>query len=440
MKKNYSLLPMAFSVTSIMFFILGCNRIDDNIHTEVNIEKSHVILLEKALSDLQHYTQTVTRSSSDNKIIKEVFVVGYSQTTKSTDTDTLLYAINFENEEGYAIMAADNRIAESLIMITDTGSVDRPDFYYKDDSMLDSIDFYDEDMDDYLIGGNPINSERYILNGILEYANYQRKTNSNTPTYDIDHNPYITAPIPGEDRPDTWVDFRNLVYETITDVEPLLNTRWRQDSPYNDMVVPHGDYAGCVPIAIAQIMAFNQYPQNYTINGVQIIWDQLTENSFISPGTAEAEMAAALVGFVYVGCHALPFGELGTFTFPYMAERFLKSIGYTDVIRVKKYDEDNIISNIENGYPVFMSGVDGIAIWNAHAWVADGVKREIKKYDMYDHASGKYLGEKTELAWNHIHCVWGSTSSWVADGYFRYQGELYDTFRVITYSVPKTKK
>lgn len=361
-----------FVIASIIsIFFSGCVKNDDMLlHHEKGsgVEQSHVIPLNEVLSNLEFYSGYITRSVAQDKIVRDVFVVGGSQMTKSSSADTLLYVINFENNEGYAVMAADDRISERLMMLSEVGNVTLADFYNEDnlDFLLDSLGFYNESRDDYLIGGEPVNGEKFILQGILEYANYQVNNSVITnPVDDIDDNPYIT--IPGQPRPDTWVERRNIVYETVMDVEPLLNTRWHQSSPYNDMVVPHGSYAGCVPIAVAQIMAFNQFPQNLTVNGIRIFWDEITKESAVSNGTPEAEVVAALIGLIQVSCHSLPFGKFGTFTFPCAAEDFLKSMGYTNVVRKKRYDENKVISCIKNGYPVFMSGMDGIAVWNAHA-------------------------------------------------------------------------
>lgn len=422
----------------VILLLVGCSKNErELLPSNVTSEKSHVIPVEEVLASLECYSNSFTKSSSNKRVVKNIFAVGYSGHTKSSDLDTLLYVANFEDNRGYAIMSADYRIKESLIAFSEVGSLDSSDFYNNDfNPLLDTVDFYDEYLDDYLIGGSNEGGEKYILQGIVEYANYQINKSSNEPVTDIgDDNPYFD--LPGVVRPDTWIEIRNVVYETVDDVEPLLNTRWHQSSPYNDMVVPHGSYAGCVPVAVAQIMAFNKYPANFTINGINIVWDKITQKSYVPVNTSEALMVAALIGCIQTACHSVSFGGSGTFTFPCYVEDYLKQIGYVNVLRTKKYNEDAVIKAIKGGYPVFMSGMDGIKVWNAHAWVADGVKREVRKFDRYDHASGEYIDSQSVIAWNHIHCVWGTTSTWVANGYFKYNGEVYDTFRVITYEVPE---
>lgn len=45
-------------------------------------------------------------------------------------------------------------------------------------------------------------------------------------------------------------------------VRPMLTTKWHQQSPFSDRTP--GNYpAGCVAIAVAQIMAYHEYPRDY---------------------------------------------------------------------------------------------------------------------------------------------------------------------------------
>ena len=61
-------------------------------------------------------------------------------------------------------------------------------------------------------------------------------------------------------------------------VEPLIQTTWSQTSPYNDQC-PDNMLAGCVAIAMAQVMNYHKYPlhgqgQNtYTWKGKKLTAD-----------------------------------------------------------------------------------------------------------------------------------------------------------------------
>jgi hypothetical protein len=49
-------------------------------------------------------------------------------------------------------------------------------------------------------------------------------------------------------------------------VGPLLQTKWNQVPPFNDLM-PSGYPAGCAAIAVAQVMKYYQYPQSFSLNG-----------------------------------------------------------------------------------------------------------------------------------------------------------------------------
>lgn len=70
-----------------------------------------------------------------------------------------------------------------------------------------------------------------------------------------------------------------------TAIAPLLKTKWDQVSPYNDLcpTAPDGQkcHTGCVATALAQVMAYHQWPQDYT--------DTIPEYS-LSTGTSGFDM------------------------------------------------------------------------------------------------------------------------------------------------------
>lgn len=406
--------------------------------------ESYVIGTNEMLSNLSNYCKELgTKSQNVNDDIEEIFVVGHPVITRSSSTsDTLLYVINYKNNRGYAIMSADRRIREDMLMVTDTGRVSLSDFEIlvydgSGNSPLDTIDIYDEENDDYLIGGRPESTEKYILQKVQEYAsNSVNKNSIDTPYTDIDDNPYIVTI--GNDRPDTWVDRVNTHRDTVTAVEPMLITRWSQSSPYNDLV-PNKRYTGCVTNAIGQIMAYEQFPQTFYANGVYIHWESLTEKATISPDTQAATMVAALLRLIQHNCNSLRFKE-GTFAFPKYAEKFLKDVGYTNVSRQKSYDTEVIKQSLRKGHPVFLAGSDGWWLWDVistgHAWLVDGLKNVYEEYDLVDHKTGEYIRTERHLLWDHVHCVWGSASSWVVNGVFENDGTVYtDWKRMITYDL-----
>ena len=76
----------------------------------------------------------------------------------------------------------------------------------------------------------------------------------------------------------------------IEDKPDILKTKWHQEAPYNNLCPSTScethAYAGCVAIAIAQICAYYQQPNNYD-------WNLLTENPQIQDSETEAAQEVA---------------------------------------------------------------------------------------------------------------------------------------------------
>lgn len=92
---------------------------------------------DSALAYLKDFMQdqSDTRASEvDHRSIGSITPIKYKpHLTRSgaiaTDCDNLLYIANFEDEQGFAVLAADTRIGEKVIAITDQGSLSDESVY-----------------------------------------------------------------------------------------------------------------------------------------------------------------------------------------------------------------------------------------------------------------------------------------------------------------------
>ncbi len=429
-----------------VIFLISCEKLaylpeTDNI---INKERTHVIPMEEALASLESF-QSIAAETKSIPSIKEVFVV-YSTPSltrsSSSESDTLLYVVNYENNGGYAILAADDRIVEDVLMITNQGNISPTQFnpiYTEPDVPIvpptPIFSYYNEELDDYYIGGNSDASENFMILKIQAYATIQLSEDEIYTAIDDslrkpDGTPLNVYPIPVLRERDTTVR-----------VEKLLNTGWSQGTPYNDLV-PNGKSAGCVPVALAQIMAYNRYPNNYSINGIIMDWDRLRSLYSITPNSYDSQMVSTLIR--YIQCEAgSVVGVLGTnntFTLPCFAKEFLEDIGYTNVSLIREYNENILFSSLIGEKPVFIAGVDSYNIARSHGWVIDGWRRITEHYDIIDKYTNNYLGS-TYKTYNMVHCNWGGYSSWTTSGVFNCNTvngtSTYDTwYRMITYDVP----
>lgn len=95
------------------------------------IESPYAISPEDALNNLNEFLESdpvSTRSS----IKRQASSISPIKTNRlptrvnagNMDCDNIIYIANFQDDQGYAILAADNRIPEKIIAVTDEGSLD----------------------------------------------------------------------------------------------------------------------------------------------------------------------------------------------------------------------------------------------------------------------------------------------------------------------------
>ena len=144
-------------------------------------------------------------------------------------------------------------------------------------------------------------------------------------------------------------------------VRPLLRTYWRQDSPYNNLL-PNGQNAGCVCIAVSQIVNFYQYPSS--LDGVPIDWT-LTQVEEASSSDAEVQK---LVKIVSEGVETTASGGSNISK----AQRFFIRNSYqTQLVADQNSLESEILSELNSGRPVYIRGVSPDSSIG-HAFVCDG--------------------------------------------------------------------
>lgn len=170
--------------------------------------------------------------------------------------------------------------------------------------------------------------------------------------------------------------------------------------------------AGCFPLAIAKILSLNQYPVNFTYEGLKVDWSNV--NSRYTFGQYGKDKAVLLKG-ISSGCSSWYFYQ-GTFTFPHKATSFMRKIGYNNA-HSKKYDFSKVKGMIDDEKPLIIYSIPGIRIDKSHSWNIDGYKIKERKIVTEEYA-GKILKnayEKTEIC-RMVHCDFGSSGQ--CNGYY----------------------
>ena len=148
------------------------------------------------------------------------------QTFATTHKDSLLYIVDFKNNAGSAVLAADRRIPDPVLAITEQGSLKDmsnkmypPEYrqgMYANSELMKGFSLYNAELDDYYVAGRP-----RILDYCEQYASFYLKK------YQEEEN------IP--QNPRVKIIYTKIGEWTISEkINPMLTTKWDQDSPFND--------------------------------------------------------------------------------------------------------------------------------------------------------------------------------------------------------------
>lgn len=286
---------------------------------------------------------------------------GINSENNNVNIDTLMYAINFSDNQGFALVAADKR-TEPILAIVDEGNFD--------------VDSLDEDSDEGLLS-----FVSYAVN--MEISDIEQYSSTQSSTTKKDN------------------------YTITSKTTPILHTNWSQTAPYGTYCP--NSIAGCVVIATAQILSHYQtvgsvsWSYNGASGSATLHWSDIIsecDQNFgqLKSNSTSANEVAHLVRYLGNAMGA-DYKSKSTSIGESKAIDWFNKWGGLNASSLKTYNESAIINAIKSGYPVYGRGnsgkkkVLGIRVgWKGgHAWVYDGVMTASK--------NGK--------SYNFIHCNWG---------------------------------
>lgn len=409
MKKTFFIiLSFAVAISCSETLRPDFDNIGINQQQEISAPDYH-IGLETALESLDEFFDAMdgTKSTSDRIRIADVIRLGRQpgttvKSTESTDTSTILYVVNFEDDAGYAVLAADSRLPVDIYAVTEKGRADRND--------LSSSDCNGETF-------NPLAIIHASAASIINVSDSLIKD----PDADDPKRPHPYDTLrdiwAGE-----WVITRWGPWTTSINYPAMLMTQWGQGSPYKDMT--GAQYAGCGVTAVAQMMAYNQYPP--LLDGISLPYYILRKMQHISINSAYADDVAVLFKHIFIGCKAKSYGEDGTLVWPKNIVTYLENLGYKNVDIYKnpsKFNTSLVYNSIVKGYPAIITAVNSdtdlgdIITGNgdAHTWVIDGYVKQARHGEKVGEKTGQSYGGTGESR-EFVHCNWGWNGNY--DGYF----------------------
>lgn len=385
-------------------FLLACSNesLDPMYETPKPIlgDNQFLITLDQAKEELNGIMGEIRNSSTRSgdtieRHIAHSYPVKFPYTdTKLQQTDSLLtYVINFEDNNGFAIMSGDNRVPSLLAYVTE-GNL----------ASTDTIT--DPGLACFLTSLSP------YIGDIISTEKFKWAIDISTPN--ISGNGYYVY---GE-----WI---NRPYPETS----LCPVKWGQREPYNlccPIIDGNRTLTGCTATAVAQLMAVYKYPSSY--NGYSFDWNQMTSYPWASlcSNVGKNQIARLMQQL------GLPFNlntSYGTDESGAYAEnipRTLSSFGYSSSGVIKNYLTENVVEEIKSNHPTLVSGYSykkeiklfGWTIISrytgGHVWLIPGALRRMRTVSWYTD-NGAFISSREETQW-YVLCNWGWDGRY--DGYY----------------------
>ncbi len=323
------------------------------------------------INNMKSNIDVVCLEKHSNKLLKS--------TSSNEVLDTLLYLVNFGNDEGFAILSADTRLEIPVFCITEKGSISPDDFIQENQIINTENDYGVEDkrLITSLVSNKiqQINIKNHADNAFQGYTKYS-----------------------------AWTD--SLKYG------PFIKINYCQQEPYNRYCpIKNGQrtLVGCVAIAITQIMQANEYAT--TIGEQTINWKNFKTTGWETE--ANKNSIAQVCRTIADQCNMI-YGIDGSSSNIINAKNCLKNyFGYKNLNITYSVNEENILPMLKQGLSIYCRGYDALRIVG-HAWVLDGGLFQRRRCRSYYNPTGSYL-EYFESRF-FVHCNWGWNGS--CNGYY----------------------
>ena len=464
MKKN----SIFAAIALLCLLVSSCSdTLNEPVLETKNDIEYHGVPVEDALEYLNAFLATNDESTRSNgtrrigsvNVVRNKDLATRSSNTAIANADSLIYVVNFEDNQGFAYLAADDRISTPIIFVADSGNVSTyglgfnwgepiatevrdiyagypitgPGTFYAYNDSTGQEELYmnpntfsllDSETDSYYVGNFYFNEEEDPIQIINDYT-------FNFVEFEINENggsisDVATLPLEGDPNENVTVETtKRTTYSSHNHNFLDFAKNWSQSqSPYNDLFptvyqflsLEHiKGYTGCVPLALAKIMTHHAHPEVLTCYGKQINWYYLRNYPTLSGRIS----ASYLLKYIADQCGSLIFYD-GTFTFPSLAAILMSTKGYKNVQYID-YNTQLAKIMIDNECPILVCSVpiekDTYNLRKSHAWNIDGYKirtTHIEKKYYRNNICFETTHSSTETLM--VHCDWGWKG--MCNGYF----------------------
>lgn len=325
---------------------------------------------------------------------------------KNEKGKTSFYVINYD-EGGFVLLSADKRVQPII------GYAEEGEFIVDQDSYPLGLEFWINDAKKQITD---------IQNSSIEQTENDKLAWSKIQILSTENSESITGRPPTDpDEPGGDPCYAHTVSHTTG---PLLSSRWYQTGGFNDAlpnITCDGNnfqvYAGCVPIAMGQIMKYHEYPTSYNWSAMPLTYGTTTTASFI-------EDIHDAIGNVYNGQPFYECDGTGVSASSNMGNVLKSQFNYSSA-SWGSYNFGFVKANIAVARPVLLSGDNG---QTGHMWVCDGYRATT--YYFENCGSVGYLYFNMNWGW-----YGGSNNGWFSFDNFNPGNTNYNNNKKMIYNI-----
>ena len=370
---------------------------------------SFYVSFEEALAQAEKMLAgtTTTRASATKRKVANHHEYVANRSTRATgdDVEVRFHVINFEDNQGFALVSADSRTTP-VYAYSETGNLDIEDATEN----TGFGDFMDAATEYYIAEAELTDPDNPLLP--------TDPNNQTLPITPVPTNPILQLPIVELDGERYYISGEDIELQNPGGV--LVDVEWHQHWPYNYYCGynyatgsdnGYCNATGCGPLAAAQIMSSFKYPASF--GGYTLEWDSITSSRCffeLYPTISNpAKSAARLINLIGIEANAV-YGKKTTTYINDMDEMF-NSFGYSCMGPVT-FNSSKIIESLNAYSPVYTRGErkEGTTL-DVHAWIIDSYK-QMKTITTYYHSYEPYFVAFTTTSMGDIyyHCNWGYAS------------------------------
>lgn len=459
---------LMIGIVSVGLFI-SCNNTDEYVS---DIQEVKIIeednLIEKDIKNISSFDASILAKKFANNeygrdsrnassiIIKDI------QTITSESDEPLMYVVNYSDDQGFVVISATKNYTP-VLAYSDKGYLDVNNTSFTNNIFMDEYKTYinsvinidsDSLRQKYAIDWSfyektpeSVESRAYTDAQIQQQLANARTYYSNQ-GYEVHSLSAATSLIPaagGQTAEDRANGFINdicsrtppqydcmdvtllLVKRTNDEHGPYLETAWHQGTPYA-VYTPYGT-AGCMKIAVTQLMYYYRWPEDYIWDNIRVDWGEYVDELTLEEANFMKEIGTQL-GQIYVspGKTTISLSNMRT-TF--------ENNDYN--ISELAYNRSNAMNYIKSGIPLIMYGRKDSQY--VHVWICDGYKHPKVQYATYmidcDFGEYTFFPGMTDDTGEYFHMNMGTgLNMWYYQDNATYYGDNYSIDRKMYPAIP----